>query len=290
MNFRELLKIDRPYFQINREERHLAAILFHILNLPDTDNVTLLLQRAGCDWRLDKEEFGVYFEYSHLRDLWHSAGQAANDVKRTAVLEMLRKTGSSDGLVQELTTLAPAIFNGKFIGAGASANYIQSPANWQLPRFADWITDANDLMAVCQLKWAFKAKPDVVIQPNRGTALCVELKLESGEGSYPASASEKTILKKRGLFGPKKDGFPFPVSQTSIQRHMMRNLLGLECRFLFITRNGSNISDSPDTQAISWDRLLQCLKRPTLPSYMEEALTLAGSAFDNVALKRMRED
>jgi hypothetical protein len=45
-NFRTRIGIDRAYYHDNWEERQLAAILFHILNLPGRDNVERLLRFA----------------------------------------------------------------------------------------------------------------------------------------------------------------------------------------------------------------------------------------------------
>jgi hypothetical protein len=66
-NFRQFIAEElpevkgEPYSKINREERHLAAILFHLLQIPF--NLDALLKYACCEkWKIDCEEFGIYFE------------------------------------------------------------------------------------------------------------------------------------------------------------------------------------------------------------------------------------
>ena len=73
-----MLDPPKPYFLINREERHLAAVLFHLLCLGD--NLTRLVHSRRPNWPVLPDECGVYFEYSFLRDAWHSLGkgEAAN--------------------------------------------------------------------------------------------------------------------------------------------------------------------------------------------------------------------
>jgi len=45
-----MLDISKPYFSYNREERHLAAVLFHLLCLGD--NVTRLVSSRCPDWTI----------------------------------------------------------------------------------------------------------------------------------------------------------------------------------------------------------------------------------------------
>jgi hypothetical protein len=89
-NLRQLLGIaDEPLFYFNREERHLAAVLFHILN--HKDNVARVLKSTKRGWEINPEEFGIYFEYSYPRDLWNklSANAESNDLKREVIIELL---------------------------------------------------------------------------------------------------------------------------------------------------------------------------------------------------------
>ncbi len=62
MNVRSLTGFERPYYEINREERNLAAIFFHVLLL--ADNLERFLRRTGSTQPLHPEQAGAYFEYA----------------------------------------------------------------------------------------------------------------------------------------------------------------------------------------------------------------------------------
>jgi hypothetical protein len=146
----------------------------------------------------------------------------------------------------------------------------------QRPLFFDQIVEStriifgSRLATACRLKWAFRAKPDVVINVDNQHALCLELKLDSIEGTYPASGAERKLLSDRNMYGP-GGTFTFPMHQTKLQRFLMTDLLGLECLFRFVTRSGA-----VKPECIPWSELLDALKPlPNLPVYMQAALAHA---------------
>ena len=269
-----MLDLSTPYFCFNREERHLAAVLFHLLCLGD--NIERLIQSRGLgrDWEVMLEECGVYFEYSFLRDAWHrlGTGEEANAAKREIIRCKLEGFGATESLLGRIDAAETRELNGMFIGH-PSAVHVQSPANWQLARFGPCEAglERENVLAACKLKWAFKAKPDIVVQPSLQRALCLELKLESGEGSYPTDGTEKLILKKRGLYEPGKEKLP-PIRQTALQRLMMEDLFGPDrVSVLLVTRNGPEDNDAE--AAVSWAQLLAKLEIPaTIPRFVQKAL------------------
>jgi hypothetical protein len=267
MNLRQLVGIEVPYFEFDREERQMAAILFHLLN--HKDNAERVLHSVAPEWKINPAEFGIYFEYSYPRDLWDrmEVKASSNASKREVIMEILGKQGFD---VRKLAALATdKDFNGFFIKK-PSSNYIQSPANWNLSQIAHSLPppDSNeDLLIACKVKWAFKVKPDLVIHADCEHALCIELKLESGEGSYPSESCEKKLLRERGLFAEKK-ARPLPMSQTDLQKFLMTELLGLDCRFRFITQHATT-----GTECVAWNGFLELLKPlPPLPRYIVAAL------------------
>src|SRR5437016_4481837 len=142
MNLRQLARIDEPYFQLDREERHLAGILFHLLNYKD--NVALALQSVEAGWNINPAEFGVYLEYSYPRDLWNKMevkdggrnGAESNKHKRDVIIEMLGSQGFDTSKLASRKQVKD--FNSFFIEAPRpSSLYIQSPANWSLAQIAD---------------------------------------------------------------------------------------------------------------------------------------------------------
>jgi len=288
-HLRELSGIPDPYHAFNREERHLAAVLFHLLQ--DRARLDTLLRRvAGLNWPLADAEFGIYFEYAHLRDLWHKMGHysphgadgrrlankairtrldEANDHKRTAVVKLFQALKVSDATVAKLSDAGTVgEFNSLFNGRSAKKE-ILPPSLWRIDVMAKSFP-RGDLEIAAQIKWAFNAKPDLVIHTDRDHALCLELKLESGEGSYGGDALERAALAAAG------GGQRFVGRQTEIQRFLMRDLLGLEARFLFITRKGEESAGEPDCRTISWQRLFEELAPPAdLAPYLQSAIRFA---------------
>jgi hypothetical protein len=277
-SLRDLAGLNVPYYDFNREERHLGAILFHLLNRPG--NVDRLFALADIKWLVEPKEFGIYFEYSYLRDLWHALGQQrtdANAVKLAAIQWMLKRQGFDAALCDELGQLGTKKFNEQFIGPQCASKgsirrlpSIQSPANWRLAEFVPRLSGNADVVAACKIKWAFKAKPDLVIHVDREHVVCLELKLESDEGTYPASGSEKTLLRARGLFAEGRTR-PFPMSQRDIQRLALEDLLGLEYKPVYVTRNGDNGSD-----ILSWRRLFKNLDCSQVSPFMAAAIERAS--------------
>lgn len=284
-NFRTRIGIDRAYYHDNWEERQLAAILFHILNLPGRDNVERLLRFAHCNWPVT--DLGIYLEFSCPRDLWDALGKAegTNEIKRKLIVDTLQESSFTPGLADELSSLGIHEFNSKFLrrsnSNSARFDVVQSPANWQLPVILNeknkWLDRKEDIVAICQLKWAFKVKPDIVLQPDRHRALCLELKLKSREGSYPATGSEKRLLRERGFFpelnprGFPKPQRPFPISQTEIQQFLMEKLLGFDTRYLYISPKPKGAHQTN----VSWDTLFKTLDKDGLPRFMEAAIQRA---------------
>lgn len=235
-----------------------------------------LAEPIDCDWPINPDESGIYFEFSYLRDLWYAKGNA-NDINKALIIELLRKNSFTSTLADGLQKLPTHDFNSKFIQGRISNQFIQSPANWQLPVFLKWLHQQGDIVAVCMLKWAFRAKPDIVVQTDMHHALCLELKLESREGSYPAEGCEKRLLREMGLFD-KGHTRPFPISQTAVQQYMMNKLLGLNTRYVFITRSQGQSTpkvNGSDLMNLSWSKLFKAFDKDALPPFMREAIRRA---------------
>jgi hypothetical protein len=80
MTIREIAGHQPDYFNINREERNHAAILFSALCRPE--NVRAFMRLIGVEAAIGPE-FGIYFEYAYLRDLWHTI---ADDATRREII------------------------------------------------------------------------------------------------------------------------------------------------------------------------------------------------------------
>jgi hypothetical protein len=258
MNIREILDTKEAYWSFCREERNLAAILYHMLLCGD--NVERFCRAVGYQPRL--WDSAVYFEYAYLRDLWSCLGGThkgspqvplANDRKRHIIIEMLRPSAAGD-----LVSCGIAEFNDYFGAVPKASTWcIQSPSNWSLPRFRKNIPDPEEFLRTCMFKWAFNAKPDIVIHADADHALCIEAKLESGEGQYPATSVEKAIFDELGLAR---------VSQTRLQRYLMQDLLGIDTEFLFLTAKADGFS--PEKRTLSWAAAFSAVELGDQPGFV----------------------
>ena len=185
---------------------------------------------------------------------------------------MLRYFGASGELIEHIESVGLHVnrLNSMFIRS-PSKTFLQSPANWQLLHFGHpqaRMSDA-DVIAACKLKWAFKAKPDLVLQPTPDMALCIELKLESGEGTYPAEPAERRLLRERKLYfeGGK---LPFPMRQTDLQRELMFCLFGERKASLLLVQKRTLVNRAG---IIAWRDLIELLRVPAdAPAFVREAL------------------
>ncbi|MBA7619585.1 hypothetical protein ES703_26924 [subsurface metagenome] len=253
-NIREYLDCNSSYSAINREERNLAAILYHLLL--SNNNLDRFLALIECPFDVVESEMGIYLEYAYPRDLWSQIKD--NTTKRGLVLELLQ--ASNMDALQGMSVLE---FN-RYFGAvpQPSTRYVQSPGLWSVSRFDRTIEDDDEFLRVCMFKWAFNAKPDIVIHTSRDRAVCIEAKLESSEGQYPQSGGEKRIFRSRGLEY---------VSQTNLQRYLMENLLGIDTWFVFLVQKTGQSSDSH--QLLLWKDVFRSLDLSDIPRFMRETIS-----------------
>ncbi|MCB0771611.1 MAG: hypothetical protein KDC00_14520 [Flavobacteriales bacterium] len=204
---------DRPYYTFNREERNLAAILYHLL-LSGEENLKRFLELVDHkpEWSVDKCE--VYFEYAWLRDKWHLMDKEVNpnEVKRNWVEARLPPSIKPPSVDKGIRAW------NEFFGLTKkpSSKHIQSPANWVLAGIHPSV-QGNAFRKLAMLKWAFNIKPDLVIITGDNRAVCVEAKVESGAGKYPTSKSDKAVWKAR-LAGEY-------IDQLDCQRNLFERVL-----------------------------------------------------------------
>lgn len=257
-NIRSFLNWNKGYYEINREERNLAAIFYHALLLDD--NLTKFLNTISCEFPIKRDEVGIYFEYSYLRDLWFNI-KNDNEVKRNLIYKFLNPNN-----IEELEQMSVYEFN-QYFGAvpTASHEYIQSPGNWSIERYRKNIKDNNEFLKVCKFKWAYNAKPDIVIHTSHDTAICIECKIESGEGTYPTKPSEVKEFQNRGLA---------LVTQTSLQKYIMEDLLGIKTQFLFLVQKEASKSETHTT--LLWKDAFSNLKIDNCPLFIKEWIRRMG--------------
>ena len=253
MNIRQYLNWTDSVTAINREERNLAAVFYHTLLLKD--NLTRFLALIDCPFDVVESEMAIFVEYAGPRDLWSQIKH--NDTKRGLILEVLKP--SNTNALQEMSAFD---FN-KHFGAvpRPSVKYVQSPGTWSVPRFDKTIRDNDEFLRTCMFKWAFNAKPDIVIHTSNDHAICIEAKFKSAEGQYPQSGTEKRIFQSRGLHY---------VSQTNLQKYLMQDLLGITTQFVLLVEKPSKPSDPH--QVLLWKDVFSTLDLSVLPRFMHEII------------------
>jgi len=252
-NMRNYLNWTGSYSTINREERNLAVVFYHVLL--QRDNLRRFLDVIRSPFGVVESEVGIYFEYAYIRDLWFQIED--NDTKKGLICELLRPKNVHD--IQAMNTLE---FNSYF-GAvpKPSSKYIQSPGKWSLSRYDKTIDDDDEFLKVCRFKWAFNAKPDIVIHTSREQAVCIEAKVESSEGYYPQNSRERKIFQSRGLEC---------VRQTYLQKYLMEDLLGVETQLIFLVQKVGQASETHQT--LLWKDVFESLDVSGIPRFMQEMI------------------
>jgi hypothetical protein len=244
----------KPLYLYNREERNLAALLYAALLMEE--NLLGFLKLIGNSDEIIQNELAIHYEYSLARDIWHQLDKQltrkeANTKKRHLIesfLDLRYPVKLGENAIEEFN----ALFGAK---PKASKEYIQSPATWSIQGYMNTIEDNDDFRKICGVKWAFKAKPDIVIHTSNKTAVCVEVKLHSGEGVYPTDPKERAEFKKRGIK---------PVSQTAIQQYLMECILGVETQYVVIQSEQLEI---PNVQVYTWKEVFLPLNLSFFPGF-----------------------
>jgi hypothetical protein len=242
---RERLGITDDYVSYCREERNFAAVLYHLLL--DEKRLGAFLELIGLT-AAQGEGARIYFEYAHLRDLWaevgtrHATADERNARYREAVIVMLRHPDIA-------LPMDCKAFNEFFIGPGskaASANHIQMPSRWNDARFDAWYAHGGETFAqrACMLKWAFNAKPDLVLHLGGNRAVCIEAKLESGIGGYKARTDQRPD--------------PFGMTQTRLQEFIFNDLLGYATDFVIVSKDRKRYP-TPPWRRHTWHRVFEAL-------------------------------
>jgi hypothetical protein len=256
MNIREIAQQFPNYSEINREERNYAAIFFAALCTPG--NAEKFLSSCGFDETIGPD-FGVYFEYSFIRDLWYRIKD--EDTKKEIIKKKLNINGIDDILNR------PVLEINKLFGVGGepSSDFLQYPGKWAIVKYNRNFPDNDDFLKICRFKWSFNIKPDVVVHLDKNHAICIEAKYESGEGSYPGGSKEKEIFNSRRVEY---------VGQMELQKYMMEELLGVKTEFMFLVFKKEK---SETHKVISWAEAFANLDVGSMPPFaLDMVKNIAG--------------
>ncbi|MEI6847497.1 MAG: hypothetical protein WCK32_05590 [Chlorobiaceae bacterium] len=199
---------DKPYAEVNREERFFCFLFAHALLMSRSVRFGFAkLAKEKYNVHLDPDALEVYVEAAALRDYWFNLGDPVSysekmDKRRREVLEqILEYFKVPSGILDK-----HALFK-------TSMGKLWSPSHWNINALKNAgldkynFIDGGDQYNLIDVKWAFNAKPDIVlISPE--SMLVIEAKLESAEGCNAASGYgqykiQRLIMKLWKLLIPK---------------------------------------------------------------------------------------
>lgn len=251
MNIREIAGLSPNYSKISREERNYAAILFAALCFPD--NSQRFLAKCGFNEKINSD-FGIYFEYAYLRDLWSKIKD--EEIKKKIIRDKLKIDN-----IGNILNLPLKEINKRFgVGGEPSSDFLQYPGKWSIIKYNNNFPDNDDFIKICKFKWSFNIKPDIVIHLDKNHAICIEAKYESSEGFYPGTDVEKKIFKDRGISY---------IGQMELQKYMMQELLGIKTDFMFLVFNKET---STTHKVISWAEAFDFLEIDQMPKFTKDMI------------------
>lgn len=164
---------NKPYLAVNREERFFCALFGHALLSSQTIRERFSeLTQAKFHISMKPATFQIFLEAAALRDYWNDLGDPLlysdeTHTKRRAVL---------NAILSFMNIPADVIDKHHVFWTSEQRKKLWSPGRWDPKTLAE-----IGLERLKQVKWAFNAKPDILIQSD-SNVLLIEGKLESGEG------------------------------------------------------------------------------------------------------------
>lgn len=173
---------NKTYYEVNREERFYCALyahsLLHSLNI--RKNLCKLIENE-YDLHLDPQDFEIYLEVAALRDYWNDLGDPKKYTDETHLkrLSVLKKIFQDQGIPEYI------ISEHGFFWTNGNPKKLWSPGHWSNEGIK-----ATGLDALQKIKWAFNAKPDILII-SKSICLFIEAKIESGISQYDGEGSNQ---------------------------------------------------------------------------------------------------
>ncbi len=250
------------YSSCIREERNLVAIIYHLLLTLSEEELQSFLSSIGVDpaaypvdWdREGNSGFGIYYDYSYLRDLWRSIGSqnskegengSQDQIRRNVVMKLMtEETWMALGLDEVANSHQFNLIFNPSVKEKSESTRIHSPSSWRIgPRDKIRLEHVVELEII---KKAFNAKPDLVIHTSSDRAVCFEFKCEAGasiEGGYHQLGIQKRIFEMLGIqskmYYVTPSGIPTPRRKQDNPTHL-----------------GPKLSIPDDVTSISWKSLV----------------------------------
>jgi hypothetical protein len=237
------------YGDIVREERFFCAVLFHVLL---SSQARLMGFLKDCHVRdehfKDLSTIRIFAEYAMARDLWHQF--KTNDQKLKFIRDWITFPEGDAAYLDLDKSDVIEKFNAGLVSRPISKDYIQSPARWGIRNICTRFHENRMMLEkACMLKWAFNVKPDIVIELNDDAVVCIEAKVESGEGKYPSSAEDVRVLRDALDQPTDARGQPrVPYGQCEIQGFLLKEVLGFKPVYpVFLVANCQTGAEAPIT-------------------------------------------
>jgi hypothetical protein len=152
--------------------------------------------------------------------------------------------------------------NRRFMGLrGAQIKLdIVMPGQWSVRALYDEFKATPEVFRdLCRFKWSFNIKPDLVILLPDTSPICIEAKLESGEGFYPANSAEGLLFDELFAEQPRKGR----VAQFELQEFMFRELLETSCLPVILSRSSRPVLPEPSAVFLTWSEVFSRLDLET---------------------------
>lgn len=204
------------YARVNREERFFCMLLAHCLLAKEG-------ARQGFAKVVEENQeipslfsaspgLEVYIEVAALRDFWRQLGNPNS--KENSELEAKRRSfllkavdwantldlGGEKGCAHIPSDLLDISPGSPFWTTGKGPKHVPklwSPARWSMTRLEEFPSSKSCARRLMRLRWAFNAKPDILVLEGR-SGLLIEAKVESGGGSnrdgYDQVQAQRDIL------------------------------------------------------------------------------------------------
>ncbi|MDZ7790291.1 MAG: hypothetical protein U5L08_07340 [Xanthomonadales bacterium] len=203
------------YAKVNREERFYCMLLAHCLlsNEPARQGFAKVVEdNAGLPSMFSQSpELDVYVEVAALRDFWRELGNPGryDEALEQARLDFLGKAidwantldlEGAEGCAPIPSDVREKAPGSPFWTEGRNSGHkkkLWSPARWSIKRLKDFPLSKPCAERLMRLRWAFNAKPDILVLEGRNGIL-IEAKVESGGGSnqegYDQLQTQRDIL------------------------------------------------------------------------------------------------
>lgn len=187
--------LNKTYIEVNREERHYCSLFAHALLSSEIVRTRFSeIISSKCEKiKLNPTRMEVFIEVAALRDYWNAlyddnSNKLYNEnthANRRGVLDEILKLSQFDPGIIDIHS---------FFWTKGINTKLWNPGHWSVPAIEQsGIKNKDELI---NSKWAFNAKPDMMIISNNH-AILVEAKLESIEGKYGRSGEDQEKIQKR---------------------------------------------------------------------------------------------